>query len=84
MYCLVLLHKFKYIYDARIWNVLRPLNFCMWDWMKNGVNKRKMDTRDELLARFSNDADRIMKYEDQLTTNLRYSHVSCKLYSGGR
>ena len=28
-----------------------PLDFCMRDWTKSEVYKRKMDTRDELLAR---------------------------------
>jgi hypothetical protein len=41
----------------------------MWGWMKSGVNKRKVDTRDELLARFSNAAGRIIKHDDQLTTH---------------
>jgi len=53
----------------------------MWGWMKSGVNKRKVETRDELLARFSNAGGRIMKHDDQLTTNMRYSHISCKVHS---
>jgi len=30
---------------------LTPLDFCLWGWMKCEVYKRKVDTRDELLAR---------------------------------
>jgi hypothetical protein len=84
VYCLVLLYKFKYNFDAQIWNILRPSDFCMWGWLKTGVNKTNMDTRDEQLARFSNAADRIKKHEDQITTNMRYSHTSCKVHSDGR
>jgi hypothetical protein len=28
---------------------LNPLGFCLWGWMKSGVNKTKVDTADELL-----------------------------------
>jgi hypothetical protein len=28
-----------------------PLDFGLWGWMKSGVYKLKVDTRDELLAR---------------------------------
>jgi len=30
-----------------------PLDFCLWGWMKSEVYKRKVDPRDELLARIS-------------------------------
>jgi hypothetical protein len=30
------------------WN---PLDFCLWGWIKREAYKRKVDTRDELLAR---------------------------------
>jgi len=29
---------------------LFELKFCLWGWIKNEVYKRKVDTRDELLA----------------------------------
>ena len=45
---------------------LIPLDFCLWGWMKSEVYKRKVDTRDELLARILDAAARIKKSEDQL------------------
>jgi hypothetical protein len=44
---------------------LSPLYFCLWGWMKSEVYKRKLDTREELLARILNAAARIKKREDQ-------------------
>jgi hypothetical protein len=35
---------------------LTPLDFCLWGWMNSEVYKRKVDTRDELLARIFNAA----------------------------
>ena len=32
---------------------LAPLHFCLWAWMKSKAYKRKVGTRDELLARNS-------------------------------
>ena len=29
---------------------ITPLDFCLWGWMKNEVYKRKVDTRDKLIA----------------------------------
>jgi hypothetical protein len=38
---------------------LTPLDFCLWDWMKSEVYKRKVVTRDELHARILDAAARI-------------------------
>jgi hypothetical protein len=48
-----------------------PLDFCLWVWMKREVYKRKLDTRDELIARILDAADRIEKREDQLRRKTR-------------
>jgi hypothetical protein len=42
------------------------LHVCLWGRMKSEVYKRKVDTRDELLARILDNAARINKREDQL------------------
>ena len=33
-----------------------PSDFCLWGWMKNKVNKEKVNTRDELVSRIMNSA----------------------------
>jgi len=38
---------------------LTPLDFCLWLLIKSEVYKRKVDTRDELLARILDVATRI-------------------------
>jgi hypothetical protein len=50
---------------------LIPFAFCLWGWMKSEVYKRKVDTRDELLARSLDAAARIKKREDQLRRTTR-------------
>jgi len=47
----------------------------LWGWMKNEVCKRKMGTRDELLSRILDAADRIKKHEDQLRRKTRDLHI---------
>jgi hypothetical protein len=42
------------------------LVYCLWGWMKSEVNKRTVDTPDELLARILDAAGSIKKREDQL------------------
>jgi hypothetical protein len=42
------------------------LDVCLWGRMKSEVYKRKVDTRDELLARILDAVARINKHEDQL------------------
>jgi hypothetical protein len=47
---------------------LTQLDFCLWGWMKSEVYKRKVDIRNELLARIlvaAAAAARIKKREDQ-------------------
>jgi hypothetical protein len=51
---------------------LTPLEFCLWVWIKGEVYKRKVDTREELLARVLDAADRNKKLEDQLRRTARY------------
>ena len=45
---------------------LTPLDFCLWGWIKSQVYKRKVDTRDEYLARMLDAAAHVKKREDQL------------------
>jgi hypothetical protein len=65
---------------------LTPLDFCLWGWMKSRVYKRKVDTRDELLACILDAAARIKKREDQLrrkTRDLRTRAAKCIEDDGG-
>ena len=39
-------------------------DFCLWGWMKREVNKEKVNTRDELVARVVNSAA-LIKQERQ-------------------
>ena len=50
---------------------LTPLHFCLWDWIKCDVYKRRGDTQDELFARSLDAAARIKKREDQLRRTTR-------------
>jgi hypothetical protein len=50
---------------------LRYIYFFLWSWTKSEVYKRKLDTRDELLARILDAAACIKKREDQLGQTLR-------------
>jgi hypothetical protein len=59
---------------------LTPLDFCFCGWMKSEVYKRKVDTRDEFLARILGAAARIKEREDQLgraTRDFRTRVVKC-------
>jgi hypothetical protein len=49
---------------------LTLLDFCLCGWMKGEVHKRKVDTRDKLLARSLDAATRIKK-RDQLRRTIR-------------
>jgi hypothetical protein len=53
---------------------------CLWDWMMSQVYKRKVDTRDELLARVWDAAPRVVEREHQLrrtTRDLRTRVANC-------
>ena len=50
---------------------LTPLEFCLWGWIKSEGYKRKVDTRDELLARILAAAARIKERADQLRRTTR-------------
>jgi hypothetical protein len=71
-----------------------PLHFCLWNWMKGEVYIKKVDIRDELLARILDAAARIKKRQDpfrrktrdlrtQLQNALRltvkFSNIYCEL-----
>jgi len=65
---------------------LTLLDFCLWGWIKGEVHKRKVDTRDKLLARSLDAATRIKKREDQLrrtTGDLCTGHAKCIEVDGG-
>jgi hypothetical protein len=42
------------------------LDFCLWGWIKSEVYKRRVDTRDELLARILDTAALVNQREDKL------------------
>jgi hypothetical protein len=63
-----------------------PVDFSLWLSMKNEFYNRKMDARDELLARITDAAARIKKREDQLrqkTRDLRTRAAMCTEVDGG-
>jgi hypothetical protein len=65
---------------------LTLLDFCLWGWMKGEVYKRKVDTRDELLARILDIAACIKKREEQLrrtTRDFRTRVAKCIEVDGG-
>jgi hypothetical protein len=46
--------------------------FCLWGWMKSGVYKDKVNTRDELVARIMNSAALIkQEHQDDLKRTTR-------------
>ena len=51
---------------------ITPLDFCLWGWMQSEVYKRKVDTRDELLARILDAAACLEKRKDQLRRTIRH------------
>ena len=52
---------------------LTSLHFCFWGGLIKGeVYKRKVDTRDELLARIMGNAARIKIFEGQFRRTARY------------
>jgi hypothetical protein len=57
---------------------LTPLDFCLWDWMKSEVYRRKVDTWDELLDRIMDAISRIKERRDGRNTPC--SHTSCKVH----
>jgi hypothetical protein len=59
---------------------LTPLEAFLWGWMKSEVHGRKLNTPDELQARFSDAAAGINEHEDQLrrtTRDLRTRFAKC-------
>jgi hypothetical protein len=64
---------------------LTPLVFCLWFWMKGEVYKRKVETRDELLARILDAAGRTKARGDQLEQprHLRTRVAKCVEADGG-
>jgi len=65
---------------------LNLLDFCLWNWMMDEVNKLKVDTADELLARILDTAARIKKREDQVRRTARDLHTrfpKCAGLDGG-
>jgi len=62
------------------------LDFRLWGSLNGEVNKVKVDTPDELLARILDAADRIKKREDGLrrkTRDLRTQVAKCTEVDGG-
>jgi hypothetical protein len=65
---------------------LTPSDFYLWGSMKSEVYKRKVDTRDEILARILDAAARTKKRADQLrqtTRDLRTRVANCNEVYGG-
>jgi hypothetical protein len=76
-------------YRARIvwiWQGQTPLAFCLWGCTKCEVYKKKVDTRDELLARILVAAAGMNKRENQrrrATRDLRTRVATCTEVDGG-
>ena len=73
--------------DRAVW-ISRPnsVRLCLWAWMTSKVYKRKVDTRDKLLARVWDAAERIKQLEDQFrrtTCNFRILVAKCIEVDGG-
>jgi hypothetical protein len=64
---------------------LTPLDFCSRGWMKSEVYKRKVDTRDEMLARILGAAARIQKRDKlrRTTRDFRTQVAKCTEVDGG-
>jgi hypothetical protein len=45
-------NPYEYLSNSELFESpeLNPLHFCLWGWLNREVYRRKMDTRDELLA----------------------------------
>jgi hypothetical protein len=52
-------------------NLKTPLDFCLCSWMKSEVYKRKVATRDKLLAQILDAAARLKECEDQFRRTTR-------------
>ena len=63
---------------------LSPLDYCVWGWMKELVYSVKVVTRDALLGRILDAADRIRKSAEAATSNSRGSQPSGSLCCGRR
>jgi hypothetical protein len=59
---------------------LTPLDLCLWVWMNGEIYKRKVDTRDELLAPILDGAGRMKKRGDKPEQSTRSSHTNCKVH----
>ena len=65
---------------------LSPLDYCVWGWMKELVYNVKVVTRDALLGRILNAADRIRKSQRKLERATRAVHnraAACVAAGGG-
>jgi hypothetical protein len=65
---------------------LTPLDFCLWIWLKGEVYKRKVDTREELIARILDAAVFIKKREvhfRRTTRDLSTRVAKCIKVEGG-
>jgi len=71
---------FNWCGDTAVWSwhlqILTPLDFCLWGWMKSEVIKEKVNTRDELVARIMNNAA-LIKQERQ-DDHSRATHTAAK------
>ena len=59
---------------------LSPLDYCVWGWMKELVYSVKVGTRDALLGRILNTADRIRKSQRKLQRATRAVHNRASPY----
>jgi len=65
---------------------LTLFDFRLWGWMSGEVDKRKVDTADELLAGILDAAGCVKKREDQLRRTGRHLHTrvaKCTEVDGG-
>jgi len=65
---------------------LSPLDYCVWEWMKELVYNVKAVTRDALLGRILDAADRIRNSQQELERASRALHnqaAACVAAGGG-
>jgi hypothetical protein len=81
--CLILIGYRDILFES---TDLTPLDLGLWGWLKGEVYKRKLDTREELIARIFDAAILINKREVQLrrkTRDLRARVTKCIEVDGG-
>lgn len=53
---------------------LSPLDYCLWGWMKDNVYKKKVNSREELVARIMDTAEQIKRSPEKLRNATKAVH----------